>query len=153
MGLRYKGEQVFILRVLFTIQSGTALIHRRLPYLFLAYACVGLGAAGIFLPLLPTTPFLLVAAWAAPKGSPRLDAWLRQHPRFGPVLRAWREEGAVPTRAKWLACALMSLSWVLMLVTAPSPWVPVVTGLLFIAVAAYVCTRPAPADSGNDHRP
>jgi len=118
--------------------------RRRLPYLCLAYACVALGAVGLFVPLLPTTPFLLVAAWAAPKGSPRLDEWLRRHPRFGPILRAWREEGAVPTRAKWLACGVMLLSWVLMLAIAASVWVPLMTGLLFIAVAGYVCTRPVP---------
>ena len=123
--------------------------HRRLPYLCLAYACVALGAAGVFLPLLPTTPFLLVAAWAAPKGSPRLDAWLHGHPRFGPLLRAWDEERAVPTRAKWLACILMLLSWTIMLLTTSSLWVPVITGLLFLGVGAYVCTRPAPRTGGQ----
>ena len=118
--------------------------HPRWPYLCLAYVCIGLGAAGLVLPLLPTTPFLLLAAWAAPKGSPRLDAWLRRHPRFGPILRAWDEERAVPTRAKWLACALMLLSWTIILINTSSPWVPVLTGVMFIAVGTYVCTRPAP---------
>jgi uncharacterized membrane protein YbaN (DUF454 family) len=117
---------------------------KRFLYLGLAYLCVGLGIAGVFLPILPTTPFLLVAAWAAPKASPRLDAWLHEHPRFGPMLRAWRDERAVPTRAKWLACSLLLLSWVILLVTASSPWIPVGTALLFIVVAAYVTTRPAP---------
>jgi hypothetical protein len=126
------------------VMTSRTAAHRRLPYLCLAYACVALGAAGVVLPLLPTTPFLLVAAWAAPKGSPRLDAWLHRHPRFGPVLRAWDEERAVPTRAKWLACVLMLLSWTLMLFTTSSLWVPFITGLLFLAVGRYVCTRPAP---------
>ena len=118
--------------------------RRRLPYVVLAYVCVGLGAAGVVLPLLPTTPFLLVAAWAASRGSPRLDAWLHGHPRFGPTLRAWRDERAVPTRAKWLACGLMFASWLIMLALASSFWVPLITGVIFVAVGTYVCTRPAP---------
>lgn len=123
--------------------------HRRLAYLCLAYACIALGAAGLVLPLLPTTPFLLAAAWAAPKGSPRLDAWLHRHPRFGPMLRAWDEERAVPKRAKWLACGLMLLSWTIMLITTSSLWVPIVTGLMFIGIGTYVCTRPAPRAAAN----
>lgn len=118
--------------------------HRRWAYLCLAYGCIALGAAGLVLPLLPATPFLLLAAWAAPKGSPRLDAWLHRHPRFGPVLRAWDEERAVPTRAKWLACILMLLSWTIMVFTTSSLWMPLLTGIMFIAVGTYVCTRPAP---------
>ena len=117
---------------------------RRLPYLVLAYACIALGAAGVVLPLLPTTPFLLVAAWAAPKASPRLDAWLHQHPRFGPILTAWREERAIPKRAKWLACVMLLASWLVMLATTSLPWVPIATGILFVCVGTYVCTRPTP---------
>ena len=118
--------------------------RRRLPYIVLAYVCVGLGAAGVVLPLLPTTPFLIVAAWAASRGSPRLDAWLHGHPRFGPSLRAWRDERAVPTRAKVLACSLMFVSWVIMLLVTSSPWVPGITGVIFICVGTYLCTRPVP---------
>ncbi|HEX2829004.1 MAG TPA: YbaN family protein [Burkholderiales bacterium] len=118
--------------------------RRRLPYIVLAYVCVGLGAAGVVLPLLPTTPFLIVAAWAASRGSPRLDAWLHGHPRFGPSLCAWRDERAVPTRAKVIACTLMLMSWLIMLFVTSSPWVPAITGVLFLCVGTYVCTRPAP---------
>lgn len=118
--------------------------HRRLAYFCLTYACIGLAIAGVFLPLLPTTPFLLLAAWAAPRASPRLDAWLHTHPRFGPILLAWREERAVPTRAKWLACTLLLVSWIVMLTITSSPWVPILTGVLFVCVALYVCTRPSP---------
>lgn len=116
----------------------------RLSYLCLAYGCVGLGAAGAVLPLLPTTPFLLAAAWAAPKGSPTLDRWLREHSRFGPVLRNWEEHRAVSRRAKVTACLLLLASWVILLATADSPIVPVVTGALFLAVGTFVCTRSEP---------
>ncbi len=119
-------------------------MYSRFAYLCLACGCIGLGAAGVLLPLLPTTPFLLVAAWAAPKASPRLANWLHEHPRFGPLLKAWWEERAIPSRAKLAACLLMSTSWLMLLITATSPVVPVVTGLLFVAVGIYVCTRPLP---------
>jgi uncharacterized protein len=128
---------------------------RRLAYLCLAYGCVGLGAAGIALPLLPTTPFLLVAAWAAPKGSARLDAWLHNHPHFGPPLHAWHEQRAVPRRAKWLACLLLLSSWLILWLTTDSPLVPVITGILFLSVAAFLLTRPdaAPEAAREDRTP
>lgn len=120
---------------------------RRWPYLCLAYGCIGLGAAGVILPLLPTTPFLLVAAWAAPKGSSRLDHWLRNHRHFGPILHAWHQHRAVPRRAKWLACLLMLCSWLVLLKTA-GPVVPIITGGLFLGVGVFLVTRPSPADAG-----
>jgi uncharacterized protein len=120
-------------------------LRSRLPYLLIAYAGVGLAAAGVVLPLLPTTPFLLVAAWAAPRGSPRLDAWLQSHPRFGPLLRAWREERAISVRAKRLAFGLLLASWSVLAATAPSPWIPIAVAPLCAAVALYVATRPVPS--------
>ncbi len=117
---------------------------RRMPFLVLAYSCIGLGALGVVLPLLPTTPFLLAAAWAAPKGSPALDLWLRRHARLGPVLLAWREQHAIPTRSKWIACLLLLTSWLILLWTAIHPLVPPLTAVLFIVVAVFVTTRPVP---------
>jgi uncharacterized membrane protein YbaN (DUF454 family) len=116
----------------------------RWAYLLLAYLCLGLGLLGVLLPGLPTTPFLLLAVWAANRGSGRLHAWLMDHPRFGPPLRNWDEQGAVPRRAKWLGVALMSLSWGLMLALTEGPLVPAATGALFLLVAAYLLTRPTP---------
>ena len=75
----------------------------RLVYIAIGCTAVVLGVAGIFLPLLPTTPFLLLAAWAFARSSPRLEAWLVRHPRLGPPISAWRERGAIPARAKIVA--------------------------------------------------
>ena len=116
----------------------------RYAYIALAYTCVGLGLVGAFLPILPTTPFLLVALWAAARGSPRLHRWLRNHPTFGPPLRAWEEKGAVPRRAKWLACTLMSASWVIILLVTQGWIIPALTAALFVTVGTYVATRPEP---------
>lgn len=118
--------------------------ERNIFYLILAYLSAGLGIIGAFLPVLPTTPFLLVAAWAATRGSPELHRWLYQHPRFGPPLIAWEEKRAVSTGAKWLACCLMMLSWIVMVLLTETWLVPALTGTLFLAVGGFLVTRPAP---------
>ncbi len=91
---------------------------RSLLWRALALLSLALGFLGIVLPVLPTVPFLLLAAWAAGRGWPALDSWLLNHAHFGPHIRRWRERGAVPRRAKWLASAMMAAS-TLMLALSP----------------------------------
>lgn len=114
----------------------------RAAWLCLAWACVGLGTLGAFLPLLPTTPFILVAAWAAPKGSPRLDAWLRNHPRFGPLLEDWRNHRAVPRRAKRVAVVMLVFSWLLLWWLGASFYLLAGLAVLFLTVSLYLYSRP-----------
>lgn len=118
--------------------------RRNLFYLVFAYICIGLGAIGAILPLMPTTPFLLLAAWAAPKGSPALHRWLYQHPQIGPILVAWEQKGAVSTRTKWFACCLMAVSWVTIYIQTTTWVAPAVAGVLFFSVATFILTRPTP---------
>lgn len=108
----------------------------------LAVTCVVLGIIGAFVPVLPTVPFLLVAAWAAGKGWPRLETWLLDHPKYGATIRRWREHGAVPRRAKWAASGMMLLS-AAMLVWSPVPvWVKWAVPALMAAVALWLWLRP-----------
>ncbi|MDR3252487.1 MAG: YbaN family protein [Tannerella sp.] len=72
--------------------------------------CLALGVIGIFVPLLPTTPFLLLAAAAYFRGSARLYAWLMNHKYFGPYIRNFRENKTIPLRAKVFSIALMWLT-------------------------------------------
>ena len=70
----------------------------RLGWLALGCLFVGLGMIGAVLPLMPTTIFLILATGCFARSSPRLEAWLLNHPRFGPTLRDWRERGAILRR-------------------------------------------------------
>ena len=108
----------------------------------LALACVVLGFIGIFLPGLPTVPFLLVAAWAGGRGWPQLEAWLLAHPRHGPPIRRWRDHRAVPRRAKWFASATMAASTVLIGVSTAPLALKLGVPLMMLAVATWLWRRP-----------
>ncbi len=114
----------------------------RWAYLALAYSSITLAALGVALPGLPTVPFLLVAAWAAPKGSSRLDTWLRSHPRFGPALHDWAERRAVSRPTKERASLMLALSWSLLLWLKTPTLGLIALATLFVAVASYIWTRP-----------
>lgn len=108
----------------------------------LAVLSVALGVVGAFVPVLPTVPFLLLAAWAGSKGWPALEAWLLAHPRHGPAIRRWRDHRAVPRRAKWLASATMSASVVLVLLSG-AHWALKLGMVAFLAaVAGWLWRRP-----------
>jgi len=117
----------------------------RAGWLVLGLINVVLGAVGAILPLMPTTIFLILAAACFARSSPRLETWLLDHPRFGPTLRAWRREGAIPRRGKIAACCGMALGFALFLRGAHPGWLlALLVGLLIGSCAAYVVTRPLP---------
>lgn len=112
-------------------------------YLAIAYLAIGLGALGVVLPLLPTTPFLLLAAWSAAKGSPSLHRWLYAHPHFGGALIAWERNRSVSVKAKWAACILMTVSWLIMLHQTSGWLIPAITGTMFVGMSAFLISRPS----------
>jgi hypothetical protein len=106
-----------------------------------------LGIIGAILPGMPTTVFLILAAWAASKGWPEMDAWLLNHPKYGPTLRNWRENGTVPRKAKWIASIMMLISGILMLFTKAPFLVKIFTDLIMFIVAVWLWLRPEPEQS------
>lgn len=115
-------------------------------WLALGLFFVLLGIIGALLPLMPTTIFLILAAGCFARSSPRLEAWLMGHPRFGPTLIAWRRDGAIPTRAKWFACGGMLLGFAIFWWTArPGLMLELAVGLALLACACFVVSRPSPA--------
>lgn len=91
----------------------------RIAFALLAYTSLGVGMVGLAVPGLPTTEFVLLAAWAASKSSPRLSAWLESHRLFGPILHNWRNGRAVARRAKISASLAMLVALAIMLITLP----------------------------------
>lgn len=118
---------------------------RRWLWLGLAYLCLGLGVIGIFLPGLPTTPFVLLAAYAAARGSKRLHAWLLGHRVFGPMIRDWEATGSVSRRAKYWAIGTMAFCAAIFFLTAPKWWMAATgTGIMAI-VGTWLWLRPEPS--------
>ncbi|MDH5355331.1 MAG: YbaN family protein [Gammaproteobacteria bacterium] len=116
----------------------------RLGYLLLAYTATGLGVAGVFLPILPTTPFLLIAIWAASRGSRKIHDWIYAQPQFARLLNDWQEQGAVPLSAKWLATAMMIASLV-SLIALDSDWMILVfMSFFFLCIGGFLWSRPNP---------
>lgn len=114
-------------------------------YLLIAFGwlCVGIGLIGIIVPGLPTTVFLLAAAWAFSKSSDRFQGWLIEHPRLGPPVVAWRDRRAIPLKAKVLAVVMMSASFAIIVVYGGDGWIfPAVVGTIMAGAGAYVISRP-----------
>lgn len=109
-----------------------------------AVLCLALGVIGIFVPGLPTTVFILMAAWAAARSSPRLHEWLWYHPLFGIMLRNWAQGGCVHRRAKWSATALMTVSAIVLFFTAPHLWVAMLASSFMACVLGWLWLRPEP---------
>jgi uncharacterized membrane protein YbaN (DUF454 family) len=119
----------------------------------LGFTSVGIGMINAFIPLMPTTVFLLVGAWALSKGSPEWRAKLIAHPRFGRALRDWEDGRRVSRRGKRLAALGMAVGWAIVVVwQGISPWT-VGVGVLLAAIATWLWRRPEPHALVHHPRP
>lgn len=116
------------LRGLFALAGGLALLA---------------GIIGIFLPVLPTTPFILLAALCFARSSPRIYGWLLNHRLFGPMIDTWQRHRSIPRRMRWIALASMgfSISLSIMLMQG-QPWLQLALGLLGVVLAAGLLRVP-----------
>lgn len=110
-----------------------------------AFTCLGvffvvLGVIGLFVPVWPTTIFLILAAWAFKRGCEPLEQWLLQHPRFGPSLRDWQEHRSIRLRTKCLAILTIWLSLLASSIFV-SRTTAVVLLLVGLALTIYLLTR------------
>ncbi|MCT4657121.1 MAG: YbaN family protein [Cohaesibacter sp.] len=112
-------------------------------FLLLGMSMVAIGLIGVILPILPSTIFFLAAAFFFARSSPQLEAWLLEHPLFGPPILAWRDYQAIPRRAKYLAFTGMLIGMISFTYFAqPGPILFICVGVFFVACAYYVGTRP-----------
>jgi uncharacterized membrane protein YbaN (DUF454 family) len=113
---------------------------RRL-YFSAGVASIGLAIIGIALPIMPTVPFLILAAWCFGKSNPRLEARLLHHPRYGPHIRAWRERGAIARIGKLGATFAFAVSILLGFAFMAWPW-PLLPLGIAVVVLSWIWTRP-----------
>lgn len=113
-------------------------------YLAAGWLCLGLGFLGIFLPLLPTTPFALLAAFCFSRSSTRLYHWLLDQKTFGPIIRDWHQHGVIQPHIKWVSIAM-----ILLMIGYPVIFGPLALGikwaLIVIAggVIGFIWSRPS----------
>jgi len=118
----------------------------RAVLLVLGWLCVGLGLLGLVLPVLPTTPFLLLAAACFARSSPRFHAWLLAHRTFGPLLRSWREHRALPPGVKARAIVLVALTFSLSITFGLSaPWHRAGLALVGVGLVVFLARLPVRA--------
>lgn len=103
---------------------------------------LGLGAVGVVTPILPTVPFLLLAAFCFARSSQRLHDWLVAHPTFGPPIRDWQQRGAIGARAKRLATMSIAATFGISLVLRLPLWVLAVQAAILAAVLIFIWRRP-----------
>lgn len=118
--------------------------------LTLAYIFLALALVGIFLPGLPTVPFLLLTAWFAARGSERLHNWLYAHPKLGKLLIDWEQHGAVSHSSKVVAIIMLIVSWCIMYYKLDNVWILAGIALLFIVIASFLVSRPEPQKNSGD---
>lgn len=121
----------------------TARGRTRYIYFALGWLSVTVGMIGIFVPLLPTTVFLLIGAWAFSRSSERWHRWLREHVRFGALVRDWEEHHAMPRRAKRIALLALAISYAITaFLFGPFSWAAIIGGLCIAGVAIYIIHLP-----------
>ena len=123
-----------------TTRKGSPLLR---PLFFVGgLLLVGVGVVGYLTPGMPGTIFLILAAGCFTRSSPRLEAWLLNHPRLGPSVVAWRENGAIPRKIKYIAIGSMTVSFLIVLVIHLSTMWTAIIGVAMLASALFVATRP-----------
>lgn len=123
---------------------------RRLLLFGLGWAFVALGVLGVFLPVLPTTPFLLVALWAFARSSERFHRWLFEHRLLGPPLQRWVAHRVIPWRTKAVALTAMTASMIWIIGFTAAPWYAVAAMGAVIGYGAwFILTKPSSPPKEN----
>ncbi len=116
----------------------------------LGWCFFGIGAVGVVVPGLPTTPFMLLALWAFSRSSKRFHNWLYSHPFFGPPLQNWERHRAISLPVKLLALVAMAGALAYMVFRAAVPvWILALTALIMVYGARFILTKPSRPGTGR----
>ena len=115
----------------------------RIIWLIVGLIALGLGCLGVVLPLLPTVPFILLAAFCFAKSSNRLHGWLLPHPLFGKMIQDWRQSGAISTKAKKMATISIALVFAISVITGVKPLILTIQAAVLGCVLLFILTRPS----------
>ena len=103
---------------------------------------IALGVIGIFLPILPTTPFILLAAWCFARSSDKFHQWLRNHPKLGLIVRSWEDGKGIPRKVRNRVLLLLWFSLISSSLIIGRPWAAGMLGFIGICVTAYLLHLP-----------
>lgn len=127
----------------FVVSGGrSGLIAGRYAWFILGWIALVLGAIGVVLPLLPTTPFIILAAVAFGKSSPRLQTWLENNETFGPIIAEWQANGAIAPRYKAMAIAMMLAAFTASITIGIALLVLIIQGFCMLVAAIFILSRP-----------
>lgn len=116
---------------------------KRPVFMLLGLIFTAIGVAAAFLPVLPSTVFLIAAVYFFARSSPAMEAWILEHNVLGPPVLAWRDHGAIPRRAKYFAFSGMAFGFFCFLYFAQPSWLLLLPVTAFFAYGAwYVGSRP-----------
>ena len=122
-------------------------VSARFIWLLTGLAALAIGAVGLVLPLLPTTPFLLVAAFAFARSSERMNKWLREHQVFGPLINNWHRDGSIDPKTKQTAIIVIVATPLVMWLLDVPTWIVACQIVVLSAAAIFILTRPSPAEN------
>ncbi|MCV6598484.1 MAG: YbaN family protein [Mangrovicoccus sp.] len=114
----------------------------RLLWLIAGFTALGLGLLGIALPLLPTVPFMLLAAFCFSRSSERLHLWLLNHPVYGPQIEDWQRSGAIHPRAKRMASVMIAAAFLLSVILGVKAQILMIQAVVLLGVLTFIWTRP-----------
>ena len=122
-------------------------VNVRFIWLLVGLTALAIGAVGVVMPLLPTTPFLLVAAFAFARSSERMNSWLREHQVFGPLIDNWHRDGSIDPKTKQTAITVIIATPVVTWLLDVPFWVIACQIVILSAAAIFILTRPSPAEN------
>ncbi|MGH1355156.1 MAG: YbaN family protein [Thalassovita sp.] len=114
----------------------------RVVWAILGLICVAIGVVGIILPLVPTVPLMILAAFFFAKSSERLHNWLITHPQFGPSILDWQEHGAIHPKGKKIATVSIAIVFMISVILGLRPMILVIQGVTLCGVLIFIWTRP-----------